>query len=75
MWLGRDGCAIPTRGLVTHKGAGGMGLSHGTPRSGRFYPDLEAERKADSLLTHAPGPLGLGLTEPCCPAWAGWGLD
>ena len=58
MWLGRDGCASPARGLVTHKGAGGMGLSHGTPQSGRFYPGLEAERKADSLLTHAPGPPG-----------------
>lgn len=35
-----------------------MGLSHGTPQSGRFYPGLEAERKADTLLTHAPGPPG-----------------
>lgn len=52
-----------------------MGLS-GTPQPGRFCPSLEAERKAASLLTHAPGPsLSLGLTEPCCPAWAGWGLD
>ena len=58
MWLGRDGCASLARGLVTHKGAGGMGLLHGTAQSGRFYPGLEAERKADSLLTHAPGPPG-----------------
>lgn len=54
----------------------GLGLSHGTPQPGRFCPGLEAETEADRLLTHAPGPpLGLGLTEPCCPAWAGWGLD